>query len=224
MPHYVASDLGLHCLLIIPNWSVVFQKTPSKQMMEDHDRVLDAGKAIDLSKPSHDTVNSQGSLVSMILNAAKSQDNKTLNSGEPVKSQNEAEMDSNLQPNQSDNNKNSNVEAVDINSNNADSPGTVSRRNLGFTGNSAFAPVKSGSSSECLKSTIIGQNYASATVSNGQGVQEVNAKPTMGDDKDSESLPEQVTKALEMFVEVKRLVSLIEKASRSALQDMRSEK
>ena len=153
-----------------------------------------------------------------------SHDNKNLNGEVPVKTQNEAETD--LPVNQSEKNDKESItvgdvkeHSLDINSGKIDSPGTISRKNLGFSGSSAFAPVRSGVLSERAKSSVTSHS-SSAT---GQTVQQTDTKSTEVV-KEADSLPDQVNKALEVFTEINRLISLIEKASRSALQDMRSEK
>ena len=203
----------------------LFQKTPSKAAVEEIIvKPHDPNVALDLSKPPHIAAQSQSSLVSQILSAAMSQDSKNLNGEVPVKTQNEAETD--LPVNQSEKNDKESITVGDVkehsldgNSVKMDSPGTISRKNLGFSGNSAFAPVKSGVLSESAKSSVTSHS-SSAT---GQTVQQTDANSTEVV-KESDSLPDQVNKALEVFTEINRLISLIEKASRSALQDMRSEK
>lgn len=128
-----------------------------------------------------------------------------------------------------------------------DSPGTVSRKKLGFTGNSAFAAVKSRKS---LNVGTNGDNMVNAeTVTCTKNDADVNVedvKATETADKSSSNykindtkaeelkkeadvpeadrLPEQVVRVSKSFSEITRVAYLIEKALRSSLKDVTFEK
>ena len=199
-----------------------------KKIVEEKTVPHNSNVPLDLTKPFQDPEPSQGSLVSMILNAAKSQDSKHMTTEEPVQPQSLSDNNPNFQSDLgTDENKTfveSRVQDLKTDPNNIDSPNTVSRKKLGFTGSSAFAPVSSGRMSECVRSNTVGQNSSSAAVLDGQSVKIMNTKIVSENNKECENLPDQMTKVSEMFVEINRVVGLIEKASRSALQDMRREK
>ena len=220
----------------------IFQKTPVKSSVESR-KSHDPDSAIDLSKPSHDAEQSQGSLVSMILKAIGTQDSKDINNDAAVSEKNMSESS----PDQ-ENGRNQDVGQLDQRQidaenmvidlscqtakqalDNVDSPTTLSRKKLGHSGVSAFAPVRSGGLlSGCIKPKPgpLSSDSVPRTSSSVQTVTENSEKSWLNTQTDSEtdSLPVQVEKLSEIFEEINRLVVLLEKASRSALQDIRRDK
>lgn len=200
--------------------------TPKKILHEEQVRPHDPNVALDLTKPPLETDQSQNSLVSMILNAAKSQESKNdTKSGTTDSNQDLGESDTKQDsPHVSAVQESvlpivdSKIQTLKQSVGNTDSPTTLSHKKLGFTGNSAFAPVRSGHLIECVKPAV-GQNLSA----NERETQQSDPESS-GNTKETDSLSDQVQKMSEMFVEINRLVNLLEKASRSALQDMRRDK
>lgn len=223
--------------------------------LEQPVKSLDPDAALDLSKPTHHAEQSHGSLVSMILKAARSQGNKDVND---VASDSEKSMSEYSAVNIAENSANpedgvnpdhgaekegiivdlslqTTKQALD----NVDSPTTLSRKKLGFSGASAFAPVHSGGQTSGLikpksgplsSASVVQVTHAQASAVVGATDNQCNKQTVEGSsenpqtDRETDSLPDQVKKLSEMFEEINRLVVLLEKASRSALQDIRRDK
>ena len=214
---------------------------------------LDPDAALDLSKPPHDAQQSQGSLVSLILKAARSRNSKEVSDvatdSEIKVSENSADQEDEtnhvdgVNPDLGAKNEEAVIDlsyqtskqALD----NVDSPTTLSRKKLGFSGTSAFAPVRAGGQSiGCIKpksgplsSASMVQASDTQVSAEVRVIDNVCNKPTVDQsgvntqtDTETDSLPEQVKKLSETFEEINRLVVLLEKASRSALQDIRRDK
>ena len=207
----------------------------------------DPNAALDLSKTTHDAEQSQGSLVSMILNAARSQDNKQINDGAADNGKKLSVNSANQGQGLDSAEKESAMAIVDLNIqtvkqalDNVDSPTTLSRKKLGFTGASAFAPVRSGHVSGCIKpipgpllsanevnaleKQVSAEKSSSDHLGSSKTVEQSGEESLSNAQTETESLPDQVQKLFEMFEEINRLVVLLEKASRSALQDIRRDK
>ena len=228
--------------------------------VENPVKSLDPDAALDLSKPPHDAEQSQDSLVSLILKAARSRDSKEVSD---VATDSEMKMSENS----ADQEETNHVDGVnpDLGAkkedavvdlsyqttkqalDNVDSPTTLSRKKLGFSGSSAFAPVRAGGQSiGCIKpksgplsSASMVQASDTRASAEGRVIDNVCNKPKLDQssentqtdmetdtqtDTETDSLPEQVKKLSETFEEINRLVVLLEKASRSALQDIRRDK
>ena len=115
-----------------------------------------------------------------------------------------------------------------------DSPGALSRKKLGFSGNSAFAPVKK-------SSTLIAQSEKShnseRTVENSSssksserksmshGLSKVQSKfESVCYPSEEGELSNQMSRVTKLFSEITRVAHLIEKALKSSLNDVTFEK
>ncbi|KAL4221997.1 hypothetical protein ACF0H5_018043 [Mactra antiquata] len=186
----------------------------------------------DLSKNTN-SGQSSCSLVSQILSAVSSTDDEKTSASENINAGTELEVESsgtveNLDVKQ--------VSELKDNSATTDSPNTLSRKRLGSTQNSAFAPVHSlkqngsqvdvrgSSNSENAKiqdsskktmkkkeTEMMGRHFSEKVESQLQGVRKLG---------DEVGLTRQLERVTELFTETMRVAYIIEKALRSSLNDV----
>ena len=101
-----------------------------------------------------------------------------------------------------------------------DTPATLSRRKLGFSSNSAFAPVRKSLSITSAKANEMTSNSVANDVSGHESDSEEFDSDTDG----SEQLESQVEELRCLFEGITRLAQLVEKALRSSLNDSTFEK
>lgn len=105
------------------------------------------------------------------------------------------------------------------------SPSTISRQKLGYTGSSAFAPVRTSLIKPKSGPLMVGNKSGnvvtiSETSSDGQDTQVSEDKKS----DDTVTLNEQITSLCEIFKEIIRLANILEKASRFSISDLKDEK
>lgn len=170
------------------------------------------------------------SLVSQILSAAMSTTESTESNTQHSDESEEKESEKENPENDLDTEKPlpATVQAVKEDSTVVDSPGTQSRRKLGFTGNSAFAPVKTSKKLSMPSADIVqiaSEEMTSENVQNkpvSESVTIVTEEPKV--ETKTEKLADQMSNISDMFNEILRVAHLLEKALRSSLSDVTCEK
>ncbi|XP_052802480.1 early endosome antigen 1-like [Mya arenaria] len=185
-------------------------------------------------EPSSDTAQSKPagarSLVSQILTAACPIEQ---NIDVADSSENQQLRSKNVEPlKQPDIDVKSSLKVDGISSGGSDTPSTVSRKKLGFSGNSAFAPVRktlvpveNADTLDSAKDDEIVDDANEKEVKDEVDQDKKGIKECAGEKKDSnnlskEKLANQLEEISDVFTEIMRVAQLIEKALRSSLNDV----
>lgn len=106
------------------------------------------------------------------------------------------------------------------------SPSTISRQKLGYTGSSAFAPVRTSlikpKSGPLMTGNKRGNVVTLSETSSGDSLDTQVSEDKKSDD--TVTLNEQITSVCEIFKEIIRLANILEKASRFSISDLKDEK
>ena len=210
------------------------------------------GKTVDTDSTSERKSRSKASFVSQIFSAIKTADSAKNSDQNVQQKKPELVADDGRTPEESVENASDLPKMEDQSPNQCtsqvadagkvDSPGFISRWRLGFSANSAFAPIKSSQpevsavitnkgnvtirsekkSSKTLKVLNTGSINSQTDLGVGKG--ELSTVEVKVKESDDQQLSNQVRNVIELFKQVVHVAKLIEKALRSSLQDLRSEK
>lgn len=223
-----------------------FKYFQEKSQNDEHDEADVVTIHTDLSKCNK---TAPTSLVSQILSAAKSFGETNENGTADIEN-NDVQSGCVESENNVKESAHSHLDALSKENEVVDSPGALSRKKLGFSGNSAFAPIRS---SKILLSQQVGNAVTKVANCKSQNCNsnKLNAETTEYSNKktfdggstshhfhkkveskiegvclDAQEvgLTNQMTRVTELFTEITRVAHLIEKALRSSLNDITFEK